>query len=98
MSDDQGATSSNIKATRYTSVSSPFRNDSNIDTSNKSRNKSEIVLASQTLHRKRNKTVNEYSNKYIDDFKLIVVDPSTKITDKKSNYCRLLWIFFSRSK
>ena len=36
------------------------------------------------VHRKRQKTVNDYSKKYIDDFYLIVVDPSPKLTDKKN--------------
>ena len=59
----------------------PAINDSSTDSSSKLSNKSEVFSPCHTLHRKINKNVNDYSKEYIDDFKLIVVYPSPKLTD-----------------
>ena len=43
----------------------------------------ERVTPHRQLQRKRQKKVHDYSQKLIDDFKLIVVNPSPKLTDQE---------------
>ena len=42
-----------------------------------------MVTPCHQLQRKRQKKVHDYSQKSIDDFKLIIVNPSSKLTDKE---------------
>ena len=60
----------------------PSINDFITYPSNKLSKRSGIVSIHHTLHRKIQKKVNDYSKKYIDDFKLIVVDTSPKLNDR----------------
>ena len=46
---------------------------------------SEMVTPRHQLHRKRQKKVHYYSQKKIDDFKLIIVNPSLKVTDQEES-------------
>ena len=48
-----------------------------------SRKKFDIFSPLHKLHKKKYNTVNDYSNKSIDDFKLDFVDPSPNFTDKR---------------
>ena len=48
-------------------------------------NRSEIVSPGRQLQWKRQKNVREYSQKLIDDFKLIVVHPLSKLTDQEKH-------------
>ena len=57
-------------------------NDISKDSISKLGKRSEIISPRHTLQRKRQKIVNNYSNKSIDDFKLIVVYPSPKLTER----------------
>ena len=45
---------------------------------------SEIVTPCHQLQRKRQKKFHDYSQKSIDDFKLIIVNPSPKLTDQEN--------------
>ena len=58
----------------------PSINDISIDSIIKLRKRCEMFSSRHILQRKLQKTVNDYSNKSIDDFKLIVVYPLTKLT------------------
>ena len=62
-------------------VSLPSINDNSINSRSKLRSSSEIVSPHHQLQRNLWKKVNDYSHKSIGDFKLIVVNPSPKLTN-----------------
>ena len=66
----------------HRNVSFSSINDNGANSISKSRNGSEIVSTCNQLKKKRQKNVHDYSHKYIDDFKLIVVNTPPKLTDK----------------
>ena len=45
---------------------------------------SEMVTPRHHIQRKRQKKVHDYSQKSIDDFKLIFLNPSPKLTDQEN--------------
>ena len=47
------------------------------------RSSSEIVSPSNQLQRKQQKRVHDYSQKLVDNFKLIIVNPSPKLADQE---------------
>ena len=49
---------------------------------------SEMVTPCHQLQRKRRKKMNDYSQKSIDDFELVLVTPSPKLTDQEKKYVR----------
>ena len=58
-------------------------NYSSADSRSNLRKRSEFFSQHNQLQRKRKKTVNVYSNKSIEGFKLIVVYPLPKLTDQE---------------
>ena len=42
-----------------------------------------MVTPRHHIQRKRRKTINDYSQKSIDDFKLVLVTPSPKVTNQE---------------
>ena len=58
-------------------------NDNGTDSRSKLMNRSEIVSSIHQLKRKRQKKVHVYSQKSIDRFVLIVVNPPPKLTDQE---------------
>ena len=63
-------------------VSLPPINDSSIYSISKLRKRNEFFSPHHQLKRERQKKIHDYAKKYIDDFKLIVVNPPPKITDQ----------------
>ena len=49
---------------------------------------SDMVTPRHQLQRKRRKNINNYSQKSINDFELVLVTPSPKLTDKEKKYVR----------
>ena len=49
---------------------------------------SEMVTPCHQIQRKRRKKMNDYSQKSIDDFELVLVSPSPKLTNKEKKYVR----------
>ena len=68
---------------KYVPLSSINENDKY--SRSKLSNRSEIVSPGRQLQWKRQKNVREYSQKLIDDFKLIVVHPLSKLTDQEKH-------------
>ena len=58
-------------------------NDNSTDSRSKMRSRSEMVPPHHQLQRKRQKKVDDYSQKSIDNFKLVIVNPSPKLTDQE---------------
>ena len=56
-------------------------NDNSTYSRYKMRSRSEMVSPCHQIQRKRHKNVHDYSQKLIDNFKLIVVNPSPKLTN-----------------
>ena len=63
-------------------MSLPSINDNGTDPSTNLRNRSEIVSPCHQLQWKKQKNVNDYSQKFIGGFKLIVLNLPPKLTDK----------------
>ena len=49
---------------------------------------SEMVTPRHQIQRKRRKKMNDYSQKSIDDFELVLVTPSPKVTDQEKKCVR----------
>ena len=49
---------------------------------------SEMVTTCHQIQRKRRKKMNDYSQKSIDDFELVLVTPSPKVTSQEKKYVR----------
>ena len=49
---------------------------------------SEMVTPCHQIQRKRRKKMNDYSQKSIDDFELVLVTPSPKVTDQEKKCVR----------
>ena len=49
---------------------------------------SEMVTPRHQIQRKRRKKMNDYSQKSIDDFELVLVTPSPKLTDQEKKFVR----------
>ena len=49
---------------------------------------SEMVTPRHQLQRKRRKKINDYSQKSINDFELVLMTPSPKLTDQEKKYVR----------
>ena len=60
-------------------------NESSNILSNKSSNKCDIISPHHGLNIEIHKTVNDYSYRYIDNFKWIVFNPSPRLTDKEEH-------------
>ena len=50
------------------------------------------------LQRKRRKQVHDYSQKLIDDFKLIIVNPSPKLTDQENKSVMNYFDYYSQDQ
>ena len=59
---------------------------------------SEMVTPCHQLQRKRQKNVHDYSHKQIDDFKLIIVNPSPKLTDQENKSVMNYFDYYSQDQ
>ena len=64
-------------------MSSPIINTRSNNPCNNTRNNYDFLRIIHTIQKKTQKTVNDYSNKSIYDFRLVVVDTYPKLIDKE---------------
>ena len=82
----------------YKHVLLPLTNYSSKYLKYKSRKSSELYSPRHQLQSKIQKNVYNYSQRYIDDFKLIVVNPSPKLTYQESNIIATSFLLISHDQ